>query len=76
MPLLLFKTLIFSLIVPGSVAVLAPNLIAGTEANGSFFSAVVLMVLGFSAYSWCVWDFVSFGLGTPAPIDAPRRLVM
>ncbi len=26
-------------------------------------------------YLWCAWDFAAKGLGTPAPIDAPRVLV-
>lgn len=25
---------------------------------------------------WCVWDFATFGRGTPAPIDAPKKLVV
>ena len=27
-------------------------------------------------YLWCVWDFATFGRGTPAPIDAPKCLVV
>ena len=32
-------------------------------------------MIGGSIYSWCVFDFASFGRGTPAPIDAPKKLV-
>jgi protein-S-isoprenylcysteine O-methyltransferase Ste14 len=27
-------------------------------------------------YGWCVWDFATFGRGTPARIAAPKRLVV
>jgi protein-S-isoprenylcysteine O-methyltransferase Ste14 len=37
---------------------------------------VSLLVLGAAIYAWCVWDFATFGRGTPAPIDAPKRLVV
>jgi protein-S-isoprenylcysteine O-methyltransferase Ste14 len=26
-------------------------------------------------YAWCAWAFARHGRGTPAPIDAPNRLV-
>ena len=25
---------------------------------------------------WCLWDFATFGRGTPAPINPPKRLVV
>ncbi|MGH8641307.1 MAG: methyltransferase family protein, partial [Burkholderiales bacterium] len=31
--------------------------------------------LGHFHVLWCIWDFASFGRGTPAPIDLPRHLV-
>ena len=34
------------------------------------------IVVGAGIYLWCVWDFATFGRGTPAPIDAPKRLVV
>ena len=27
-------------------------------------------------YLWCAWDFATAGQGTPAPIDAPKHLVV
>jgi protein-S-isoprenylcysteine O-methyltransferase Ste14 len=33
-------------------------------------------LLGGAIYAWCVWDFATFGRGTPMPIDAPKRLVV
>src|SRR6266436_1161298 len=37
--------------------------------------AIIFFVIGGCTYSWCVFDFASFGRGTPAPIDAPKKLV-
>jgi protein-S-isoprenylcysteine O-methyltransferase Ste14 len=32
--------------------------------------------MGAGIYAWTVWDFASFGRGTPLPIDAPKKLVV
>ena len=76
---LLLKNLLFTLVAPGTVAVVVPWLIASPVPPGSgSYSALglVLLVLGGAIYAWCVWDFATFGRGTPAPIDAPKRLVV
>lgn len=76
---LLLKNLSFTFLVPGTVAVLIPWTLAGdrTPAGGALFAlAVALFGIGGAVYAWCVWDFASFGRGTPAPFDAPRRLVV
>lgn len=36
----------------------------------------LFLVLGSLAYLWCAWDFAMKGMGTPAPIDAPKKLVV
>ncbi len=75
---LVLKNFLFTVIVPGTVAVYVPLLIARDQgaASGLWTAAAVLLFLvGGSIYSWCVWDFASFGRGTPAPIDAPKKLV-
>lgn len=77
--LLLLKNLVFTLVVPGTVAVYLPWLIAGDREIGSVAAVVTasaLFLLGGAIYLWCVWDFAVFGRGTPAPIDAPKRLVV
>lgn len=77
--LLLIKNLLFTLVVPGTVAVLGPLLIARGHAPASgagFAIALALLGIGGAIYAWCVWDFASFGRGTPAPIDAPKKLVL
>ena len=38
--------------------------------------AVCLFALGVGLYLRAVWDFAVLGKGTPAPIDAPKRLVV
>jgi len=77
--LLLFKNLLFTLVIPGTVAVYLPLQIVRDRpfVTGPAFGAGCLLVLiGASIYAWCVWDFATFGRGTPAPIDAPKKLVV
>lgn len=76
---LFLKNLLFTLVVPGTVAGYVPWLLARGEPIGSpgfLLASLVPVAVGGSIYLWCVWDFASFGRGTPAPIDAPRRLVV
>lgn len=72
------KTALFTVVVPGSVAVLIPLLIAGDRAAADGVTralALLLLALGAVLYLRSAWDFASFGRGTPAITDAPRRLV-
>ncbi len=76
---LLLKNLLFTFAVPGTVAVVIPHWIAGRAQASSgrpLVLALLLFAIGAAIYSWCVWDFASYGRGTPAPIDAPKRLVV
>jgi protein-S-isoprenylcysteine O-methyltransferase Ste14 len=76
--LLLCKNLLFTLLVPGTVAVYLPLRIAAGRSPGTgarFAVGCLVLVVGAWIYAWCVWDFARFGRGTPAPIDAPKRLV-
>lgn len=76
---LLLKNLLFTFVVPGTVAVYLPLSIASdsTPAPGpTRLLAFGALTLGAAIYAWCVWDFASFGRGTPAPIDAPKKLVV
>ncbi|MBI2089562.1 MAG: isoprenylcysteine carboxylmethyltransferase family protein, partial [Deltaproteobacteria bacterium] len=73
------KNLLFTVVVPGTVAVYVPLLIVRDRSVGSGVSLIVsigLFSLGAAIYFWCVWDFAAFGRGTPAPIDAPKKLVV
>lgn len=76
---LFLKNLLFTVLVPGTVAVYVPQLIAQGRSTASGFSltvAIALLLLGAAVYAWCLWDFATFGRGTPAPIDAPKKLVV
>lgn len=80
--MILLKTLIFTLIVPGTVTVLIPCWLLSSRSAppapwiGIFrYFGVLPMLLGASIYLWCAWDFTFAGRGTPAPIDPPKELV-
>jgi protein-S-isoprenylcysteine O-methyltransferase Ste14 len=81
--LLLVKNILFTLLVPGTVAVYIPlRLVASqgvpapSEWNAAQVAALLPLSLGTAIYVWCVWHFAVRGGGTPAPIDAPKRLVV
>ena len=77
--ILLLKNLLFTLVVPGTVAVYFPLRIAQDRSVSSgvaFVVACFALIVGMPIYAWCVWDFARFGGGTPAPIDAPKKLVV
>jgi len=76
---LLLKNLLFTVLVPGTVAGFVPYMIARSESfewGAGAALALPLYAAGGAIYFWCLWDFASFGRGTPAPIDAPRSLVI
>ena len=77
------RTVLFTIVMPGSVTawlpwlLLASGLPHGSPALGPLrFLALVPLVIGGAVYLWCAWDFVTAGRGTPAPWDAPQRLVV
>ena len=76
-----FKTLIFTIIVPGAIAALIPYLLLSRNLSslahiGLFqLFGLIPMAIGAVIYFRCAWDFASTGKGTPAPIDPPKRLV-
>jgi protein-S-isoprenylcysteine O-methyltransferase Ste14 len=81
--MLFLKNLLFTVLVPGTVAVYVPIRMAGggpalasAPWGAPRILALPLLVLGAATYLRCVWDFGTKGRGTPAPIDAPRELVV
>jgi protein-S-isoprenylcysteine O-methyltransferase Ste14 len=78
----LIKTAIFTVVVPGTVAIYMPQTLRGRVAavhasrSVSAGASLVLFFCGAIIYLWCACDFAVKGLGTPAPIDAPRVLVV
>ncbi|MBI2497769.1 MAG: isoprenylcysteine carboxylmethyltransferase family protein [Opitutae bacterium] len=79
---LFFKNLLFTLVVPGFVAGWVPfvYLLRGAALPDAWTArhgaAVPLLLAGAAVYLVCVWQFGTYGRGTPAPIDPPKRLVM
>lgn len=76
---LLLKNLLFTVLMPGTVAVYVPLLLARNRPPASglmLVLALAVLAAGAAVYAWCVWDFATFGRGTPAPIDAPKKLVV
>jgi len=79
----LLKTAVFTLVVPGSVGVLIPRWVLldsggsyGLPSAGWRWIGFLPLIAGACIYFKCAWDFAVTGLGTPAPIDMPRRLVV
>lgn len=78
----LLKTLIFTVLVPGTVAGWLPQWLLEEQRRAiphplhfSQWIGLAPLALGTAIYLWCAWDFALKGFGTPAPIDAPRKLV-
>lgn len=80
--LLFLKNLLFTVFVPGTVAVFIPYRIVARGSQGVVFEtprllwSAPLFLVGASIYFWCLWDFAVAGRGTPAPIDPPKHLVV
>jgi protein-S-isoprenylcysteine O-methyltransferase Ste14 len=77
------KTLIFTVLVPGTIAVVLPyRLATSSGARGAVdlgslrYIGLLFIVAGAFIYLWCAWDFAITGKGTPAPIDPPKELVV
>jgi len=76
---LLLKNVLFTLLVPGTVAVFVPLFAfrhGGLAWAPRAAPALVLLGIGAAIYFWCLWDFAIAGRGTPAPIDPPKQLVV
>ena len=76
-----FRTLIFTIFVPGFWTVLVPYWVIGRGARfglgGTTIAGGLLVVAGVALYLMCAfWGFVLRGGGTPVPIDPPKKLVV
>ncbi len=77
--LLFLKNLLFTILVPGTVAVFVPVFVFAHDHTGLTLNTLaggLLLTIGGAIYMWCLWDFASFGRATPAPVDPPKHLVM
>jgi protein-S-isoprenylcysteine O-methyltransferase Ste14 len=80
--MIIVRTVLFTLLVPGCMAVGVPYLLLKSEGEslisepGVFrLLGIVLVVVGAACYLWCAWEFTFAGRGTPAPWDPPARFV-
>jgi protein-S-isoprenylcysteine O-methyltransferase Ste14 len=75
----LLKSLLFTALVPGTVAGVVPMwLRGGWRLHGPPAAAItggMILCAGVAIYLWCAWDFATAGRGTPSPTDPPRALV-
>lgn len=72
------KTVIFTIVVPGTVGVYIPYRLRGAAPHAISplgLAGIVPVAAGVAVYLWCAWDFATFGRGTPLPLDAPKQLV-
>lgn len=82
MTMILLKTILFTVLVPGTVTIVVPLLLLSSsvpQPPGLFgvfrYVGFVLILLGSLIYLCCAWDFLVAGRGTPAPLDPPKELV-
>ncbi len=75
------KTLIFTIVVPGTVMGIVPWLLlqwsgeAVMPPQSIWLIGLLPLLVGVVLYFWCAGAFTFIGKGTPAPIDAPIFLV-
>jgi protein-S-isoprenylcysteine O-methyltransferase Ste14 len=75
---LALRNLLFSVVVPGLGAILAPWwILSRTDPSPAptSWAAIAPIVAGGILYVVCVWQFAVVGRGTPGPWDPPRRFV-
>ncbi len=75
------KTLIFTILAPGTVLGIVPWLLlqwsgeAVMPSPSIWLIGLLPLLVGVVFYFWCAGAFTFIGRGTPAPIDAPIFLV-
>lgn len=80
--MLALRSILFAVLLPGTVTVVVPYLIVHRDAvarfeHGSLWHWLGLLPISVGAVVlfWCIWDFAVAGRGTLAPVDPPRQLV-
>jgi protein-S-isoprenylcysteine O-methyltransferase Ste14 len=81
--MVIIKTLVFSLLLPGVFLVLIPCFLLSSfgdrfavEIGRIRTIGLIPMLFGVFMYIRCAWSFASLGKGTPVPIDPPKKLVV
>jgi protein-S-isoprenylcysteine O-methyltransferase Ste14 len=79
---LLAETIVFTLVVPGTVTYWLPRALDlwGSAPSRpwpiSAWLSIVLLTIGLAIYGKCTWEFATRGRGIPAPLDHPKQLVV
>jgi len=76
---LFLKNVAFLVLVQGTAAVYVPLYVLTREPfslDGFRWLGLIALIAGAIDVLWCDWDFWRQGRGTPAPIDAPKVLVI
>jgi protein-S-isoprenylcysteine O-methyltransferase Ste14 len=75
----ILNTLLFTIFVPGTVAILIPRWLLGgfTRQADDALTRIggIVFLIGAAIYFRCAWEFAVRGLGTPAPIAPTKFLV-
>lgn len=75
----ILNTAIFTVLVPGTVAVMIPRWLLGGFSRPQdgvlTWLGALAVVVGSAIYFRCAWEFAVRGLGTPAPIAPTKYLV-
>jgi protein-S-isoprenylcysteine O-methyltransferase Ste14 len=80
--MLFLRTLLFTILVPGTVLVLIPLALLHSrlgpplDFSPVYYLGIVPLFIGLVVIFWCFADFIRPGRGTPAPYDPPRTLVI
>lgn len=81
--MLAIRSIFFALLLPGTVTVLIPYLIASSRGPIRIeywtlwqYLSLLLIIVGTGIVIWCIRDFAVVGRGTLAPIDPPKHLVV
>ena len=81
--MLALRSLLYTIIIPGTVTVLIPYLIVsgrgeriGQPWDPLQVLGLVAALLGAAVLLRCIWEFMVTGRGTLAPIDPPTQLVV
>jgi protein-S-isoprenylcysteine O-methyltransferase Ste14 len=77
--MLLLRSIIFAVLIPGTVAVTVPYLMVTRHPISITpirWSGLIPILFGAAVLTRCIYDFAVSGRGTLAPIDPPSRLVV
>ncbi len=81
--MLALRSILFALLLPGTVTVVIPWFIAYRSHAAQFThwslwhcAGLVPLAVGLAVLVWCIWDFATIGRGTLAPVDPPTQLVV